>query len=298
MTVPSHPNTGLPDSVLSKIACPHCLAPLLPSTHPLAEATLRCTVCERAFPIRSGVPLLFPSEQAADWTLSQQDLYDGIAPHYDTAIPRHVAGHYLRKRVDLVRSLAPRGAAVLDVGCGTGTLGQALRQAGFDVFGLDASTGMLAQLGAAGRGSPVAGFCERLPFQSGTFDVAITVATLHHISDPVRIAQTIGEMCRVVRNGGAVVVWDHNPKNPYWPILMKRVPQDTGDERLIPQEEVVADFQAAGNMDITAHRSGLVPDFTPPALLGLVQAMEAVVERTPVVNLFCAHNVVVARKRI
>ena len=80
-------------------------------------------------------------------------------------------------------------------------------------------------------------------------------------------------MCRVTRAGGHVVVWDHNPKNPYWPLLMKRVPQDTGEERLVPQEEVVADLQAAGvpTGAIQAHRSGLVPDFTPPALLGLVQ---------------------------
>jgi SAM-dependent methyltransferase len=242
------------------------------------------------------VPLLFPEERPADWTISQKALYDGIAPHYDTSIPAHVAGHYLKKRVALVRSLAAPGAAVLDVGCGTGTLAAAIRQAGLDVYGVDASTGMLAQLGAAGRGAPVAGFCERLPFADGAFDLSITVATLHHITDPGRIAETIGEMCRVTRAGGTVVIWDHNPKNPYWPILMKRIPQDTGEERLVPQEEIVADLNAAGVRDVTAHRSGLVPDFTPPRLLGLVQALEAVVERTPGLNLFCAHNVVVGRK--
>ena len=105
-------------------------------------------------------------------------------------------------------------------------------------------------------------------------------------------------MCRVTRSGGNVVVWDHNPKNPYWPLLMKRVPQDSGDERLVPQEEVVADLGAAGvpAPAIRAHRSGLVPDFTPPALLGLAQALERAVEVTPGLNIFCAHNVVVARK--
>ena len=236
------------------------------------------------------------SSGVSDWARTQRALYDGIAPHYDSTIPRHVADHYLAKRVALVRSLAPVGARVLDVGCGTGTLAAALREAGFAVYGLDASVGMLAQLGGQGRGVPAAGFGERLPFMTGAFDVAITVATLHHITDPQRIAETLAEMCRVVHAGGSVVVWDHNPKNPYWPVLMKRIPQDTGDERLVPQEEIVGDLAAAGVNDVTAHRSGLVPDFTPPALLPLVQLIEAVVERAPGLNLFCAHNVVVGRK--
>ena len=303
MTAPA-PALAVDAKLLAKLACPRCPAPLeaapaagLATTPgPAAAPALRCTSCGRTFPVEAGVPLLFPDERPADWTASQTALYDGIAPHYDGSIPPHVAEHYRRKRVSLVRSLAPGGGAVLDVGCGTGTLAEAMRLAGYDVYGVDASTGMLAQLGAAGRGAPVAGFCERLPFASGAFDLAITVATLHHISDPGRIAQTIGEMCRVVRPGGHVVVWDHNPKNPYWPLLMKRVPQDTGEERLVPQEEIVAGLRAAGAQDIRAQRSGLVPDFTPPPLLGLVRVLERIVERTPGLNVFCAHNVVVARK--
>ncbi|MGH2351799.1 MAG: class I SAM-dependent methyltransferase [Chloroflexota bacterium] len=227
---------------------------------------------------------------------SQRALYDGLAPHYDSSIAAHVAAHYRRKRVDLVRRLVRPGGTVLDVGCGTGTLAADIRAAGYDVYGVDASTGMLAQLGAQGRGRPVTSFGERLPFASDAFDLVITVATLHHISDPGRIAQTIGEMCRVTRPGGHVVVWDHNPENPYWPLLMKRVPQDTGEERLVPQHEIVADLRAAGVQDIRSWRSGLVPDFTPPALLRAVQLVEGIVERTPGLSRFCAHNVVVARK--
>jgi len=164
------------------------------------------------------------------------------------------------------------------------------------VYGVDASTGMLAQLAAAGRGSPAASLGERLPFRDGAFDLAITVATLHHITDPECVGQTLAEMCRSVRRGGYMVAWDHNPKNPYWPLLMARVPQDTGDERLVPQEEIVAGFAAAGVVDVRARRSGLVPDFTPPVLLSVATLAEAIVERTPGINIFCAHNVVIAQK--
>ncbi|MBI3970221.1 MAG: methyltransferase domain-containing protein [Chloroflexi bacterium] len=292
MTIPTG-TIALSDRLLAKLACPRCRAPL---RFPDDNSSLTCTSCGRVFSIENGVPLLFPDERPADWTLSQKALYDGVAPHYDNSIPQHVAGHYLRKRVDLVRELAAPGAAVLDVGCGTGTLAAALRNAGYDVYGVDASTGMLEQLGKLGRGAPVAGFCERLPLADNAFDLSITVATLHHISDPGRVAQTLGEMCRVTRPGGYVVAWDHNPNNPYWPILMKRVPQDTGDERLVPQEEIADVLRTASAGTIEARRSGLVPDFTPPVLLGLATLVEAVVERTPGLNVFCAHNVVIARK--
>lgn len=287
--------------LLAKLACPRCRQALRviqadSSTSGRQEPALECTFCGATYPIQDGLPLLFPPERAADWTESQRALYDGVAPHYDSAIPARVARHYLQKRVKLVQSLAQPGAAVLDVGCGTGTLAAALRQAGYDVYGVDASTGMLAELGRNGRGSPVAGFCERLPFTNNAFDLTITVATLHHITDAGRIAQTLAEMCRVTAPGGSVVAWDHNPKNPYWPLLMKRVPQDTGEERLVPQEEIVDGMAAAGATEIRAIRSGLVPDFTPPSLLGLAAAIEALVERTPVLNVFCAHNVVVGQK--
>ena len=41
----------------------------------------------------------------------------------------------------------------------------------------------------------------------------------------------------------------------------------------------------------------LVPDFTPPAVLWAVRLLEASVEKIPGLNVFCAHNVVVGRKR-
>jgi UDP-glucose 4-epimerase len=69
---------------------------------------------------------------------------------------------------------------------------------------------------------------------------------MHHIAAPEAVRATLAEMVRVARPGGWVLVWDHNPRNPYWKLLMKRVPQDTGDERLIPERELLAGLRAAG----------------------------------------------------
>ena len=103
-------------------------------------------------------------------------------------------------------------------------------------------------------------------------------------------------MGRVVKSGGFVVLWDHNPSNPYWPILMKRVPQDSGDERLVPLEEIVADVRAAGLRTHKVLRSGFMPDFMPLALYQPWRLVERAVETIPVLNRLAAHNVVVAQK--
>ncbi len=46
-------------------------------------------------------------------------------------------------------------------------------------------------------------------------------------------------MVRVAKPVGRVLIWDHNPRNPYWRLLMARVPQDTGEERLIGVTELL-----------------------------------------------------------
>src|SRR5262249_25390035 len=135
-----------------------------------------------------------------------------------------------------------------------------------------------------------------LAFGTESFALALTVAPLHHRETKERVAATVAEMGRVVKRGGFVVLWDHNPANPYWPILMKRVPQDSGDERLVPLPELLADVSASGLVLHRAFRSGFTPDFLPAGLAGLWGWVERGVEVTPGLNVLAAHNVGVPRK--
>lgn len=226
----------------------------------------------------------------------QHALYTTVAHEYDDVFPRHVAEHYIDKRVGLVKELLPFGGKVLDVGCGTGQLGAAIASEGFDVFGADLASSMLARARERGLAGTSAGVTTALPFADDSFDLALTVATLHHLETPERVAATVSEMGRVVKHGGFVVLWDHNPANPYWPILMKRVPQDSGDERLVPLAELLEDVRTAGLRCVRVFRSGFTPDFLPVWLATTWNWVERAVEVTPGVNVLAAHNVVVARK--
>ncbi|MFN8112034.1 MAG: class I SAM-dependent methyltransferase [Solirubrobacterales bacterium] len=223
-----------------------------------------------------------------------EETFDRIAEEYDEALPAHVVAHYLDKRTEFVAACCPPGRG-LDVGCGTGVLAARLARRGFSMTGIDPSAGMLEVMAAEHpEVDAVRGSGDALPFEDDGFDLVLTVAALHHIAEPAAVRATLAEMVRVCRPGGRIVVWDHNPRNPYWKLLMARVPQDDGSERLIPEREVLDGIRAGGGLPLFSQPLGFVPDFVPPALLGAMGRVERVVEWTPLIRRLCAHNVVVA----
>jgi SAM-dependent methyltransferase len=271
------------------LACPDCRGAL-------EGEPLQCAACGRIFNTSNGIPELLPATLEGDTEQRQHALYAAVAHEYDDVFPRHVAEHYINKRTGLIKELLPMGGLVLDAGCGTGQLASAIAAEGYDVFGVDLSTSMVAKARERGLVGTYAGVTTALPFADDAFDLALTVATLHHLETPERVAATVSEMGRVVKHGGYVVLWDHNPANPYWPILMKRVPQDSGDERLVPREELLNDARAARLVVQRALRSGFMPDFLPLWLASVWRVVERIVEVTPGLNVLAAHNVIVARK--
>jgi SAM-dependent methyltransferase len=185
----------------------------------------------------------------------------------------------------------------LDVGAGTGVLAERLTNAGIAVTALDPFPGMLTQLRQRRPDIPtIVANGEELPFPDNAFDLTYSVAVMHHIARPELVQRTVSEMVRVTRRGGHILIWDHNPLNPYWSLLMRRVPQDVGSERLVPMEEILDDLHAAGATVLRADRRGLMPEFVPPSLLGVAAAVERLVEAIPGIRAFCSHDVVLARK--
>jgi ubiquinone/menaquinone biosynthesis C-methylase UbiE len=222
--------------------------------------------------------------------------FDRIATLYDESLPPHVVEHYLRKRTAFVIGLRPAGS-VLDLGCGTGALARRLAAAGYEVTGVDPSEGMLAVMRERSpeiRAVQASG--TQLPFEPDSFDIVLSVATFHHIAEPDAVRATLAEMTRVSRPRGRILIWDHNPDNPYWSRLMARVPQDTGEERLIGAEELVQGLIAARAQVLSVDQLGIVPEFTPSAAVGVAAALERLFERAPIVHRYAAHNVVVATK--
>ena len=120
----------------------------------------------------------------------------------------------IKKMIVEMAAAAP-GEAVLDVGCGTGTLAIALKaEAGAtsEVRGIDASPEMieLARRKAA-RAGVDAGFevalIEEMPFTDARFDLVVSSFMLHHLPEDVK-RRGLGEIRRVLKPGGRLLAVD------------------------------------------------------------------------------------------
>ena len=97
--------------------------------------------------------------------------------------------------------IAP-GSRILDIRCGGGFLAQGLSAGGYEITGVDPSTTALRAAQSTGIASLAAGWGERLPFASGTFDAAICSEVLEHVVSPVTV---LSEAARVLRPGGVLL---------------------------------------------------------------------------------------------
>lgn len=108
----------------------------------------------------------------------------------------------------------PAEAAVLDVGCGVGLMERLLLSHFPRLFGVDVAADAIRE---ARRNAPGATFLEYegsiLPFPDDEFDLVFAICVVHHVP-PSRWGQFVGEMSRVVKPGGVVAVFEHNPINP------------------------------------------------------------------------------------
>ena len=125
------------------------------------------------------------------------------------------------------------GLAVLDYGCGVGDLMRVLgslgARAGF--AGCDVSAGMLAVAGrrwpATLGPAPALATQDgaRTPFGDRQFDIVTISAVLHHVPLEERHA-VYRELGRVLKPGGRIYVFEHNPRNPLVRYVIARTPID------------------------------------------------------------------------
>jgi SAM-dependent methyltransferase len=171
-----------------------------------------------------------------------------------------VADHATRQ-IETVREqirsfVAPNGdERAIDAGTGAGTLALALAPLVREVVGVDIVPELLAR---AREGAPenvtfVEGDATKLPFDSGSFDLACSRRTLHHIARP---ELAVAELARVTGPGRRVFVDDQiAPVDPLAALDLDRFERarDPSHTRTLPDIDFRHLFEANGLVLLRAH---------------------------------------------
>jgi len=156
-----------------------------------------------------------------------------VVPGLDVDFFTRVKADYL---IDIItREIGdPKTARVLDIGCGVGVYHQNLRPRVGSLSGVDVSVQSIDMAKTHNDGVDYSHYAgARLPYDDGSFDVAMTVCVMHHVPVPMW-ENFASEMARILRPGGMAVVFEHNPRNPLTMRIVNRCPFDADAVLLKP----------------------------------------------------------------
>lgn len=129
---------------------------------------------------------------------------------FDTAWGRHA---FRVERAALRRAIGPlNGKRVLDVGCGTGRFTADFETDARWVAAVDLDPTMVQVASTRVRGPLLVADAHQLPYCDAAFDVTVAVTLCEFTADP---ATVIGELARVTRPGGRIVIGTLNPRSPW-----------------------------------------------------------------------------------
>lgn len=155
-----------------------------------------------------------PNDDYRPGPLAQQapDHYDGFADSYSTANESGLFNAHYNRPAILKLAGDVQGRRVLDAGCGSGPLSEALRAKGAIVTGFDASPAMVAlarQRLGEDADLQVADISLPLPFADGAFDDVVVSLVLHYLQD---WTAPLAELRRVLKPGGRLLLSVNHPR--------------------------------------------------------------------------------------
>jgi len=162
-------------------------------------------------------------------------LFDTYGESYDEVMKKSIGfmgqkhDYYTQAKADCILDVLQRlhdgdtrELKVLDVGCGVGKTDGFLFPGLGELAGVDISPVSIEQ---ARRENPQVHYesydGKSLPFADGTFDAAFLICVLHHVVPAAREA-LLREVRRILRPGGVLLIFEHNPFNPLTRLVVAR----------------------------------------------------------------------------
>lgn len=173
-----------------------------------------------------------------DFRQRSRTAFDRVARDYDSG---HYGRHARRLQADVLAAVGTFSfAVVLDVGCGTGAVLQAILAAHPRVrgIGVDLSAGMLgvARERLGDTAELHVGDAEHLPLPDAAVDLVVCVDSVHHYPHP---EAALREMARVTRPEGGLVIGEWRVAAPLRQLLNALLPRTAGgDVRIYTAREL------------------------------------------------------------
>lgn len=202
--------------------------------------------------------------------------FDAYADGYEEAVRHSIAfsgrehEFFTRRKAEHLLELAQRRLGrlervrALDVGCGVGSTDAHLVGRVGALEGIDTSAAAVERAAAANPSVRYRAYDgERLPYDDGHFDLAFAICVVHHVA-PADRGALAGELARVVRPGGIVAVFEHNPFNPLTRLAVARCSFDD-DVVLLRPRRARRLLEDAGLRPVEQRFIVLVPSDRPSA---------------------------------
>ena len=181
--------------------------------------------------------------------------FDQFADEYDRqhraniAVTGDAPEYFSEYKIRELRLLLGDGVkTILDFGSGTGNSLPFFQKyfPAARVTGVDPSQRSLdiaaARFPGLAQGKVMAG--ERIPAPNDGFDAAFSACVFHHI-DHAEHVRWLAELRRIVRPGGTLTIFEHNPYNPLTVRAVNTCPFDV-NARLISARVFAGRYRAAG----------------------------------------------------
>lgn len=181
--------------------------------------------------------------------------FDSFADEYDAQHRQNIAltgedpSFFAAYKIRLfAETIGAAAGSILDFGSGIGNsiphFRTHLPRADLTCADVSEKSSALARARFPGRERylPIEG--DRIPAPDASFDAAFSACVFHHIPHEEHVGW-LGELLRVTRPGGRLMIFEHNPLNPLTVRAVNTCPFDA-NARLISARRLSAAFREAG----------------------------------------------------
>jgi len=192
---------GVDQALLDLLCCPKDQgAPLTES-----GASLECPTCGALYPVVDGIVVFLTAQELSDQEAKERDFRSQESEWYDDM---YLGYTDLVEVPTVVRRLGRPFGPILDAGCGTGRITEALAPLGQPIVAIDYSEACLRRMQqrtAGARVLAVQADLRRLPVRTAVMSAAISIEVHPHLRDGDR-ERYLGELARVMAVGAPLSI--------------------------------------------------------------------------------------------